>query len=137
MKIPNFLNSIKHKFRHQKHILFLEFWNATPHLQTALELAIKHANHGEQVTFLFGGHDVLFIERDINFKHNPMDPLKLLPEESATRLVKHKKIEFQIKLKIPKLIIHIPKFKSIDELDNVSGIGKATIDKFRELITVN
>lgn len=27
-------------------------------------------------------------------------------------------------------------FKSIDELDNVKGIGKTTIDKFRELITL-
>lgn len=27
-------------------------------------------------------------------------------------------------------------FKSIDELDNVSGIGKATIDKFRDQITI-
>ena len=28
-------------------------------------------------------------------------------------------------------------FKNIDELDNVKGIGKATIDKFRNLISVN
>lgn len=28
-------------------------------------------------------------------------------------------------------------FKIIDELDNVSGIGKKTIDKIRELVTVN
>ena len=27
-------------------------------------------------------------------------------------------------------------FKSINELDNVSGIGKATIDKFRDQITI-
>lgn len=27
-------------------------------------------------------------------------------------------------------------FKTIDELDNVSGIGKATIDKFRDQITI-
>ena len=27
-------------------------------------------------------------------------------------------------------------FKSIDQLDNVKGIGKATIDKFRDQITI-
>jgi len=27
-------------------------------------------------------------------------------------------------------------FKSIDELDNVKGIGKATIDKFRDMVTL-
>lgn len=98
------------------HVFFLEFWNATPHFQTALELAIKHAKLNERVTFLFGGHDVLFIERDINFKQNPLEPLKLLPEEAAIRLVKDINIEFCNRVSFPKVNIEIPKFNSINEL---------------------
>jgi len=116
MKILKFFKLNELKNSHKKHILFFEFWNATPHLQTALELAIKHSNLGESVTFLYGGHDVLYIERDINFKPSPLEPLRLLPEEAAIRLIKDKNIEFIIRLKLPKVLIKIPNFDTLDEL---------------------
>jgi hypothetical protein len=39
-----------------------QFWSATPHLETSLELAIKEAKSGEDVHYYWGGDDVLFNE---------------------------------------------------------------------------
>lgn len=116
MKISKFYLINKLKNVPKRRILFFEFWNATPHFQTALELAIRHARLNEKVTFLYAGRDVIFIERDINFKQSNSDPLRLLPEEAAIRLVNEKNIKFHIRVHLPKVKIEIPKFNSIDEL---------------------
>lgn len=39
-----------------------QFWSATPHLETSLEIAIKEAKSGEDVHYYWGGDDVLFNE---------------------------------------------------------------------------
>ena len=39
-----------------------QFWSATPHLETSLEVAIKEARSGEDVHYYWGGDDVLFNE---------------------------------------------------------------------------
>jgi hypothetical protein len=79
-------------------ILFFEFWNSTPHLQTSLELSYKLSDKNE-IFFLFGGHTVNYIE-NVNFKYNDE---RDLPEIVGARLIKNSNIKFQLSVKFPKV----------------------------------
>ena len=41
-----------------------QFWSCTPHLEASLEIAINEAVLGNDVTYFWGGDDVLFSENN-------------------------------------------------------------------------
>lgn len=72
-----------------KKVYFFEFWNCTPHLETAFELAKQHVDAGDEVHFHFGGHDTLFQEGlSISLRHKLVRyGLMALPECRGAQLL--------------------------------------------------
>ncbi len=99
-----------------KKILFVESWNCSPHLETSLELAKKHADEGDHVTYIFCGHDTPYKE-GISLHANATKGLTFLPEVKGISLIKSQNISFYGRCKIPKPKISLPEtFQSILEL---------------------
>ncbi len=76
-----------------KKILFIEFWNCSPHLETALELAKNHCDAGDKVTFLFCGHDTPYQE-GLSLTAKEAGFLTKLPEVKGIELIGSNKIKF-------------------------------------------
>lgn len=72
-----------------KKVFFFEFWNCTPHIETAFELAKLHLDAGDEVHFYFGGHDLLCSEGIQVALQNVLVRLFLrqLPERHAAQLL--------------------------------------------------
>lgn len=51
--------------KRQKKILFFEFWNKTPHLETSLELAYNHLLEGDEVHLYYLGNSINYNPRSI------------------------------------------------------------------------
>ena len=115
-----------------KHILFIEFWNCSPHLETALELAKRHIDDGDQVSFYFCGHDTPFIN-GITVHPEDCGLFRKLPEVRGVELINSPRLHFHPRVTLPKADISIPtSFGSLDDLINFKyktfqvGIGVAS-----------
>ena len=100
----------------KKKILFVESWNCSPHLETSLELAKRHADDGDQVTYIFCGHDTPYKE-GLSLHANETQWLTQLPEVKGIKLIGSKKINFSGRCKLPEINIKFPSvFRSLLEL---------------------
>lgn len=96
-------------------ILFFETTNATPHLETSLELARKHLDQGDQVLYYFLGHAVGYSE--FVFSVQELLPRKCLPERRGAKLLMHPQFKFiSLKKKELHCQLDLPCFEDIDEL---------------------
>ena len=115
-----------------KHILFIEFWNCSPHLETALELAKRHIDGGDQVSFYFCGHDTPFIN-GISVHPEDCGLFRKLPEVRGVELINSTRLHFHPRVTLPKVNVSIPTyFESLNDLINFkyktfqAGIGVAS-----------
>lgn len=99
-----------------KKILFVEFCNASPHLETSLEIAKKHLDEKDEVYWYFWGHQVPFTEW--NRSLNSFPPL-MAPEQRGVRRIKRNN-KLHVDFAIPDIkerVLAIPDtFSNIDEL---------------------
>jgi hypothetical protein len=97
-------------------IAFIDFWNATPHLQTAFELAKLHLDRGDHVSYYFAGHD-LIVTQDVNFFSGVKGYKYRLPELVGAQLLKGENFKFhrRCNLKIYETSCNL-NFETIDEL---------------------
>lgn len=101
-------------------IFIFEFWNASPHLETSFELAKRHLDKGDQVTFFFLGHDVEF-KQGLSFAKEEMIHPWFLPERKFARLLKNKKFEFKTDVKFDQPSISFPRvFTNLEEIKKIT-----------------
>lgn len=99
-----------------KNILFIEFWNCNPHLETALELAKIHLDAGDRVSFYFGGHDAPYKE-GVSVAPRDCGLFRKLPEVWGAELIGLSRRDFHGRVKMPIVQFDIPQtFASIEEL---------------------
>ena len=99
-----------------KKILFVEFWNCNPHLETALELAKLHLDAGDRVSFYFAGHDTPYKE-GIVVTPEDCGPFRKLPEQLGAELIGLSRRDFHGRVKMPEVRFDIPQaFESLEEL---------------------
>jgi hypothetical protein len=94
-------------------------WNCSPHLETSLELAKKHSDLGDEVIFIFCGHDVIYKE-GLVFTPKDAKFITKLPEEIGIKLINYKnknKIKFYNRIKIDKV-----EFKEMHTLNSLSDL---------------
>lgn len=115
-----------------KKILFIEFWNCTPHLETAFELAKKHLDGGDRVSFYFCGHDVLYKE-GVVVSPEDCGLFRKLPEEQGAILIGLNKKNFHGRVSLPKIELEkLIEFEEINDLMNFKykefnvGLGVAS-----------
>jgi len=68
-------------------VLFIDAHNTAPHLETAFELAKRHLDAGDRVTYVFAGYDVPFQEFLAHGRVERALFRPLMPERRAARLV--------------------------------------------------
>ena len=101
-----------------KKILFIEFWNLTPHLETALEIAKRHCDDGDRVHFVFCGHDTLF-EEGIILSAKSASYLTKLPEVKGIELILSSSLKFTPRVKFNAVVHDIPYvFNDLHDLMN-------------------
>lgn len=99
-----------------KKILFIDFWNCSPHLETSLEIAKLHLEAGDIVDFYFCGHDTEYKD-GIVVNANEVGIFRQLPEVRGIKLIKEKKLKFNARVKLKEVEIKIPSyFNSLEEL---------------------
>ncbi len=99
-----------------KKVLFIEFWNCNPHLETALELAKLHLDAGDRVAFYFAGHDTLYKE-EISVAPEDCGLFRSLPEVQGAALIGLSSRDFHGRVKMPTVHCDIPeKFDSLEQL---------------------
>jgi hypothetical protein len=76
-----------------KNILFIEFWNVSPHIETAFELAKLNLDKGNTIYFIFGGNDTFYHEK-LNFKLQDGVNINYLPEVKGAKLLEGKNFNF-------------------------------------------
>ena len=115
-----------------KNILFIEFWNCSPHLETSLELAKHHADAGDQVSFYFCGHDTEYKD-GISVRPEDCGLFRKLPEVRGIELIQSERIHFYSRVKLPGVIIQAPEqFETLEALVDFkyetfqAGIGIAS-----------
>lgn len=118
-------------------IAFIDFWNATPHLETAFELAKLHLDRGDHVSYFFAGHD-LIVTQDVNYAPGKNGSNKRLPELVGAQLLKSENFKFHRRCNLP--ISEVPiyfNFETIDELIKCRyknfSIGSAVLNNFIDL----
>ncbi len=115
-----------------KNILFIEFWNCSPHLETTLELAKLHVDSGDRVTYYFCGHDTPYID-GISVYPADCGVFRKLPEVRGVELINSDRLSFHPRVTLPEVDIAIPeRFDSLEDLINYrfgtfqAGIGVAS-----------
>ncbi len=99
-----------------KKILILEFWNCNPHLETALEIAKRHVDVEDSVSFYFCGHDTLYKE-GIAVAPDDCGLFRNLPEVIGAKLINSEKLNFYPRVNLPFVKFPIPeRFMSLKEL---------------------
>jgi hypothetical protein len=99
-----------------KKILFIEFWNLTPHLETALELAKLHCDDGDHVHFVFCGHDTLFQE-GLLLTAKSASFLNKLPEVRGIELIASNNLKFTPRVKFRPVVHDVPcAFNDLNDL---------------------
>ena len=76
-----------------KNILFIEFWNISPHIETAFELAKLNVDKGNKIYFIFGGNDTFYDEK-FNFKLQDGLGKNYSPEVRGANLLNSKNFNF-------------------------------------------
>jgi hypothetical protein len=116
-------------------VVFFETTNATPHLETSLELAKLHLEKGDEVHFHFLGHAVRFSEfvREIAFGMP-----RCMPERKAVKMLDHSRFHyFEPKFDDSVKRIKLPNFISISELRSYSyknySAGVSTLSSLASL----
>lgn len=113
---PGETSLLDNRLKIMKKILFIEFWNCTPHIETALELAKNHSDAGDQVTFLFCGHDTPYQE-GLSLSAREAGFLTTLPELKGIELIGSSRIKFSPRCKLENISYNRPfRFNNIDEL---------------------
>lgn len=77
-----------------KKILFIEFHNLSPHIETSFELAQRHLADGDMVKFVFLGHDVPFREHMFRGRVEAHLFRRWMPEQRAAKMIEHPNFEF-------------------------------------------
>jgi hypothetical protein len=100
-------------------VIFLETTNATPHIETSLELAKLHLEKGDEVEFHFLGHAVPFSEFVVR-KSGLLFP-GCLPEKRGVKFLECSSFRY-FEPRLSKILrsIQVPKFDSINELRHYS-----------------
>lgn len=102
----------------QNKVLILDFWQTSPHLETSFELALQHLDRGDEVIFLFCGHDVPFKELVRINKRTKLSKV-CLPELIAVNKLKNEKFYFDYSENIKKFTVVIDQsFDNIEDLRN-------------------
>ena len=97
--------------------MFIEFWNRSPHIETALELAKIHLDAGDNVIFNFAGHDRC---DNSGIAFGPIKAKFLrrkLPEIKGIELIGSDKIKFYPRCKFKKI-----KFDQFDGPYNLDAL---------------
>src|SRR5690606_32046865 len=68
-------------------VLFIDTHNIAPHLETAFELAKRHLDAGDQVTYVFAGHELPYREFMAYSRLEAALFRAWMPERRAARLV--------------------------------------------------
>ena len=76
-----------------KKFIFFETTNASPHLETSLELAKRHLDRGDLVQYFFLGHAVSYTEFVVA-KRKTVLFNRCLPERKGIALIAHKNLSF-------------------------------------------
>ena len=101
-----------------KKILIIEFNNHTPHLETSFEIAKQHLDEGDQVHYVFGGHDVPY-QHGLALKRIPIKLFKAecLPEEIVSKLIQSERFHYLSNIDFKPFTNNFKEnFESIDEL---------------------
>jgi hypothetical protein len=97
-------------------VLLIEFWNCTPHIETALEISKNHADKGDEVKFIFLGHDTPYQE-GLSLTAKRASFLTRLPERKGVDLIGSHRMEFIPRCELPRVAYDCPEFfVGIDEL---------------------
>lgn len=96
-------------------VIFFETTNASPHLETSLELARRHLVKGDQVAYHFIGHAVDYSEFVVSL--NRLIPTACFPEIKGAQLLEHPRFEFTWPKKGSlQLQLDLPIFSDVDDL---------------------
>jgi len=106
-----------------KRILFIDFHNFSPHIETSFELAKRHLDEGDQVKFFFLGHNVPYREHLVSFKLKTPLFHRWLPEGRAARLIRHPNFEFTGDVKLPIDVSAVRMPQTLEELKAVTYRG--------------
>lgn len=99
-----------------KKVLLIEFWNCTPHLETALEIAKNHSDAGDEVDFVFCGHDTPYQE-GLSLTARSASFLTQLPERKGHALIASERIRFTPRCRLEPVEVSGPEFfKDINAL---------------------
>lgn len=102
-----------------KKILIIEFWNCNPHLETALEIAKRHIDKGDCVTFYFCGHDTLYKE-GIAVPLKDSGVFRQLPEVIGAKLIKSDRLKFYPRVNLQQVKVDFPQdFEDLNDLMNL------------------
>lgn len=97
-------------------ILFFEFWNTGPHLETSFEIAKIHLGKGDSVKYFFLGHAAPF-KYGLSYSKAEMFNARFLPERRLARLIKHPNFEFIYNINLGfQDPFNISGYKSLEEI---------------------
>jgi len=82
-----------------KNILFIETCSSSPHLETTFELAKRHLDQGDRVSYHFIGHAVPF--NDFPKPPERLGPLASSSVELGAKMIKHRNFRFTKGEKFP------------------------------------
>lgn len=87
-------------------VYFFEFWQYTPHLETAFELAKKHLDAGDEVWFYFGGHELGHGNQTYRSDKSLLvrTGLKKLPERVGADLLRGERFHFFPHMDLPPVV---------------------------------
>ena len=102
-----------------KKILFIETCSSSPHLETTFELAKRHLEKGDLVSYHFIGHSVPF--NDFPKPPERLGPFASSSVELGAKLIKHRNFRFNKGGKFTVVDdIEIPSFTSLENLRDYS-----------------
>ena len=96
-------------------IVLVETSNVSPHLETGLELALRHVNTGDRVYYFFVGHSVSYSEFVVNSWKRKL--LAGLPEYNGSKLISSSRFIFKEPSRAEVMRTHqLPVFSYIEDL---------------------